>query len=1204
MFKIALFDDVRAIESQLNRLASEAENLRRIKDEYERRLSVQKKQIEDAYRNEHSKLNAVDINMRQMSDKVKTESRSEEKKAIDKIRKLVLRNKEAVRQKYKAQETEYRNAITILGQNINDVCNGNSKIITKYATSKPNHGAKRLNLYEIDSLLVRIKDDTFLAFIKRLTKAEGYYKQKLMVKDYVREASAAIQSLNQLIDDVLPVQCQKEIDQIEMQGNIDLQRALARLAEEFDISTDSFKKSEEQTNAKRVEIEKRRDEGISRCNILAKQYAEDTERRVVEFQKKVSSVYSLELITMFMKRLEKQAHDTGYSGKDWEIDLKRESADFFCVGRAIVPFLVDDSSLKNELRKTTHPVFICNSFELPLLMSNKDNFCLFMQYASRKDLVHKVAQNFVLQKLRSNPYCSVDVICTDPIERGKNLNSLLGPIDENAEIGVAIINDNEVFEKKLKEILEKTDVINSRIGSVDSVYSFNRINGNRINETLLVICDIEKALTENSVKFLSTIFTNAHRCGISIIATSSCSIECIKNSFSDKIRPLLGYLDLFDKSLSVNDEKATITLKSSIPVRMDSVDSCGVKCSFMDNYRKKREENAQIDNNFSSYFKGGDTPLKDSSEGIFLPIFVDNSFGGGKLHNFVLGTTANTHTLLTGGTGSGKSSLLHLIVATIIMNYHPDDVELWLVDYGRVEFSQYVNNLAPHIRFLSTEKTQDFTFSFLRYLKQYFSEREMLFKKEGVSSLAEYRRIHGALSLPRVVLLVDEFHVMTQHCRLDSTYKLILENALTEYRKFGLSCVFSNQTISGLIGFTDTALTQIRNRVAMFNKIQEMKETLSATSSNFPDEMISRMERTGIGEVWYKEWAGNDFSIEHYKSLLIEKEERNRIIENANRKMAASIDSEVFIRDGEKNESFPFVEIKSLLKKSVEEKRMYLGVPTSIERFFSITPERKYNNNIAILGGNDDLAIDIIASIVTNLSMLDDTRIVVLADSTDKRFKEFKKLDFSFVSNMKLYDDYSSICRVIDELHSEILEKEQFKQETFIFYFGFADMIDEFCVSPEKAKRRRSASSGNVSIDNIDKVVTDKDVMEMSDKIGIDINDFLAVFGREDNNVEETCNRVYNALEDISELFQLGSRYGLFNIVNIGVHSEIEKLRSFDIKNFIHKISLKMSREDAIEWKIRLESSDGIDDSSALYTNAARGETHSFKPFVFHKNMR
>ena len=38
-----------------------------------------------------------------------------------------------------------------------------------------------------------------------------------------------------------------------------------------------------------------------------------------------------------------------------------------------------------------------------------------------------------------------------------------------------------------------------------------------------------------------------------------------------------------------------------------------------------------------------------------------------------------------------------MLITSIILNYHPDDVELWLVDYNKVEFAEYIANPPLHV---------------------------------------------------------------------------------------------------------------------------------------------------------------------------------------------------------------------------------------------------------------------------------------------------------------------------------------------------------------------------------------------------------------------------------------------------------------------------------------------------------------------------
>ena len=71
-----------------------------------------------------------------------------------------------------------------------------------------------------------------------------------------------------------------------------------------------------------------------------------------------------------------------------------------------------------------------------------------------------------------------------------------------------------------------------------------------------------------------------------------------------------------------------------------------------------------------------------------------------------------------GAAGSGKSTLLHTIISGLIMNYHPDEVELWLMDFKMLEFKRYVDHRPPHVKYILLEKSEDLVFDIIDHLTE------------------------------------------------------------------------------------------------------------------------------------------------------------------------------------------------------------------------------------------------------------------------------------------------------------------------------------------------------------------------------------------------------------------------------------------------------------------------------------------------------
>ena len=61
---------------------------------------------------------------------------------------------------------------------------------------------------------------------------------------------------------------------------------------------------------------------------------------------------------------------------------------------------------------------------------------------------------------------------------------------------------------------------------------------------------------------------------------------------------------------------------------------------------------------------------------------------------------SNFATFICGAARSGKSTLLHTLISGLIKNNHPDDIEIWLIDFKMTEFSRYISHLPPHVRYI------------------------------------------------------------------------------------------------------------------------------------------------------------------------------------------------------------------------------------------------------------------------------------------------------------------------------------------------------------------------------------------------------------------------------------------------------------------------------------------------------------------------
>ena len=168
--------------------------------------------------------------------------------------------------------------------------------------------------------------------------------------------------------------------------------------------------------------------------------------------------------------------------------------------------------------------------------------------------------------------------------------------------------------------------------------------------------------------------------------------------------------------------------------------------------------------------------------------------------------------LLAGKPGAGKSVTLHAIITSLCMQYHPEELELYLLDFKEgVEFQIYVDpyrdknancdeelndwKALPHAKLVSIESDREFGLSILQRVQQEIEYRGTLFKTSGVSNLDEYCRNNSGSKVPRVLVVIDEFQYMFQESdQITHQLNRIFEDITRRGRAFGVHLLIASQS--------------------------------------------------------------------------------------------------------------------------------------------------------------------------------------------------------------------------------------------------------------------------------------------------------------------------------------------------------------------------------------------------------------------------
>lgn len=519
-------------------------------------------------------------------------------------------------------------------------------------------------------------------------------------------------------------------------------------------------------------------------------------------------------------------------GEEFAVDYQTGTSSYNeAITIGSVKFLVEDKkSHLNYIEKS--PVLKRNLdngyLTAPLILNLKEKGNIFLQvdepdYADdTKAFINQIIMQFLVSfpANRIN-FCLVDIDNKVGFSPYKTLTKINNNILFNG-----IIRDDRQFDDTIKDLEQAMYKIEDDILSynyVEDIFEYNsKFEANPQNMHLFVLVNYPSGIKDASVaKRLQKIIQNGNKAGIFTLLIHNETCEKASNFKEEEYSAIME--NIRRDSLVIKKTNGVFWLPFDTKNVFEPENNISISKlpEIVDMLAGNAEMTRQIVVPIADIFAYTNEQAK-SSKGIApAEEILDIPIGarGGDIQTLALKTSGDgsAHAVLIGGTGSGKSNLLHTIIMSAAFRYSPDDLNIFLMDLKEgVEFKYYETNRLPHIKLIGTDLKRDLSdaIAILKNLQNEIYKRGEVFRAAGVSQIDQYVKLGN--KMPRLLVIIDEIQELIE---LDEKIGQEAISCMSELfkqgRAFGINILWASQNIPKVSGLKDKVLSQIGNRISL-----------------------------------------------------------------------------------------------------------------------------------------------------------------------------------------------------------------------------------------------------------------------------------------------------------------------------------------------------------------------------------------------------
>jgi len=609
-------------------------------------------------------------------------------------------------------------------------------------------------------------------------------------------------------------------------------------------------------------------------------------------------------------------------------------------------------------------------YPLPAFLPFPDPCALLIRACDEgKAQAVQVLQTVMFRLLTAIPPGKVRFTIIDPVGLGRNFASFMHLADhDEALVTSRIWTEQAHIEQRLADLTgHMENVIQKYLrNQFESIEEYN-VHAGEVAEPyrILVVANFPFNFTGEAARRLISIVNSGPRCGVHTLITMDTKQPLPQGfTLADLEQPGVTLLWQSDRFIWQDENFESCDLEVDDP----PPDNLCTRVLQVVGERALAAKRVEVPFEFVAP-QADQWWSSDSRQGLNVAL---GRAGATKRQHLRLGQGTAQHVLIAGKTGSGKSTLLHALISNLALNYSPQEVELYLVDFKKgVEFKTYATHELPHARVVAIESEREFGLSVLQRLDAELRLRAEKFRAAGVQDLKSYRQANSAQALPRILLIVDEFQeFFVEDDKLAQDASLLLDRLVRQGRAFGLHVLLGSQTLGGAYTLARSTIDQMAVRIAL--QCSEVDAHLILSEDNSAARLLSRP-----GEAIYNDANGLVEGNNPFQIVWLDDQHREeylrRIQEMAQaRKLRPPFPQIVFEgnapADIRKNEFLGELLGAPVWPPPPKTCRCWLGDAIAIKDPTTATLRAQSGNNLLIVGQYDDAALGILATCLVSLA--------------------------------------------------------------------------------------------------------------------------------------------------------------------------------------------------------------------------------------------